>query len=38
MNNKVMFIVGCVIFVIYNYFYFRIVLRQKFWKKKEDDS
>lgn len=36
MNNKVMFIIGCVIFLIYIYFYFRIVLRQKFFKKKND--
>lgn len=30
-----MFIVGCVIFVIYNFFYFKIVLRQKFGNKKD---
>jgi len=35
MNNKVMFIVGAIIFLIYVYFYFRIVLRQKFGKKKD---
>jgi len=36
MNNKVMFIVGCIVFLIYIYFYFRIVLRQKFGKKKDN--
>ena len=30
-----MFIIGCVIFLIYIYFYFRIVLRQNFFKKKK---
>ena len=35
MNNKVMFIVGSIVFLIYIYFYFRIVLRQKFGKKKD---
>lgn len=33
-----MFIVGTVIFIIYIYFYFRIVLKQKFNRKKETDN
>jgi len=36
MENKVMFIIGVVIFLVYNFFYFKIVLRQKFGKKKDD--
>lgn len=35
MNNKLMFIIGCIIFVIYIYFYFRIVLNQKYKSKKD---
>ena len=35
MNNKSMFIIGIVIFVIYNFFYFKIVLRQKWGRKKD---
>ena len=30
-----MFIIGIVIFVIYNFFYFKIVLRQKWGRKKD---
>lgn len=30
-----MFIIGIVIFVIYNFFYFKIVLGQKFGRKKD---
>jgi hypothetical protein len=33
-----MFIVGCVIFLIYNFFYFKIVLKQKFGQKKDKES
>lgn len=36
MENKTMFIIGFVIFIIYNFFYFKIVLRQKFSKKSKD--
>jgi len=36
MENKTMFVIGIVIFVIYNFFYFKIVLRQKFGKKNKD--
>ncbi len=32
MNNKAMFIIGIIIFIVYNFFYFKIVLRQ--FKKK----
>ena len=38
MNNKLMFIIGCIIFVIYIFFYFRIVLNQKFGKKRDKKS
>ena len=37
MNNKLMFIIGCIIFVIYNFFYFKIVLKQKFGKKNDEE-
>jgi len=33
MNNTAMFLVGSIIFLIYIFFYFRIVLRQKFGNK-----
>ena len=33
-----MFIIGCVIFLIYNFFYFKIVLNQKRAKKKDKES
>ena len=33
MKNILMFIVGFIFFAIYVFFYFRIVLRQKFGKK-----
>ena len=36
MENKTMFIIGVVIFIIYNFFYFKIVLRQNFDKKNKD--
>ena len=32
-----MFIIGCIIFVIYNFFYFKIVLKQKFGKKNDKE-
>ena len=38
MNNKAMFIIGSVIFLIYVFFYFKIVLRQKFFQKKDKES
>ena len=37
MENKTMLIIGVVIFVIYNFFYFKIVLRQKFGEKKKKE-
>lgn len=38
MNNKAMFIIGIIVFLIYIYFYFRIVLRQFSGKPKRKDS
>lgn len=38
MNNKGMFIIGSIIFLIYVFFYFKIVLRQKFYHKKDKDA
>ncbi len=38
MNNKGMFIIGSIIFLIYVFFYFKIVLRQKFYQKKDKDA
>ncbi len=35
MQNKGMFIIGSIIFLIYVFFYFKIVLRQKFFQKKD---
>lgn len=36
MNNKAMFVIGSIIFLIYVFFYFKIVLRQKFFNKEKD--
>lgn len=32
-----MFIIGSIVFIIYVFFYFKIVLRQKFFEKKDKD-
>ena len=37
MQNKGMFIIGSIVFIIYIFFYFKIVLRQKFFEKKDKD-
>jgi hypothetical protein len=37
MQNKGMFIIGSIVFIIYVFFYFKIVLRQKFFEKKDKD-
>ncbi len=37
MQNKGMFIIGSIVFFIYVFFYFKIVLRQKFFEKKDKD-
>lgn len=37
MQNKEMFIIGSIVFIIYVFFYFKIVLRQKFFEKKDKD-
>jgi len=38
MNNKLMFVIGCIIFLIYIFFYFKIVLNIKFKKKRDKES
>jgi phosphotransferase system glucose/maltose/N-acetylglucosamine-specific IIC component len=38
MNNKAMFFIGTIVFLIYVYFYFRIVLRQFSGKSKKENS
>ncbi len=37
MQNKGMFIIGSIVFIIYVFFYFKIILRQKFFEKKDKD-
>jgi len=35
-KNQIMFIVGSIIFVIYVYFYFKIILRQHMGKREDN--
>ncbi|MDA9015052.1 hypothetical protein N9H69_00015 [Flavobacteriaceae bacterium] len=38
MNNKIMFIIGCLIFVIYVYFLFKIIRRQNTIQRNQNSS
>ena len=38
MNNKIMFVIGCVIFVVYVYFLLKIIRKQHKIQRKENMS
>lgn len=38
MNNKIMFVIGCIIFVIYVYFLLTIIKKQHKIQRKENNS